>query len=69
MSERIKGFTVALSHDIRNEKEIERITGMIMMIKGVESVSHLTTDPGDIIAEMRVRNELREKLYKIIDEL
>ena len=68
MTERLKGVYVAFDKDIR-EDDAEYIINAIKMIKGVKNVEGILTSPDDWIVRSRVNNEVREKLYKVIDDL
>lgn len=68
MTDRIKGFTIALDNDIRVD-EIEYIVNAIKMIKGVNNVEPLVADSTDFIARSRYKQEVLEKMYKLLREL
>ncbi len=59
MTDRIKGLTVALTHDIRDD-DCETIIHAIAMIKGVEKVEMHVADTVDWMARAHVRYELRD---------
>ena len=68
MTDRIKGFTVALDKDIRVD-DIEFVVNAIKMIKGVVGVKSLVVDHSDYVARTRYRREVQEKMYKLLEEL
>ena len=68
MTDRIKGFTVALDKDIRID-DVEFIMNAIKMIRGISNVEPLVVDSNDFVARSRYRNEVLEKIYKTLDEL
>jgi len=68
MTARIKGLTVALTHDIQ-EDDCEAIINAIKMIQGVENVTDIISDSTDWIAKQHVKNEIREKVFKLMDDL
>jgi hypothetical protein len=67
MTDRVRGFTVTLSEDCRID-DIEAIMTAMEMIKGVLHVEPKITTANDHMSEMRVRNEMRAKIYKFIEE-
>lgn len=67
MSDRIKGYIVTLAEDYRDD-DAKPIQAAILMTKGVADVTPLVVDHVDFMARSRVRRELREKLYKVIEE-
>lgn len=67
MTDRIKGFTVTLEKDIR-EDDVEVITQAISMIKGVANVEPSISTIEDQFARQRVKSELREKFWKFYQE-
>jgi len=68
MTDRIKGFTVALDNDIRID-DVEFIMNAIKMIKGVNNVESLVSDSSDFIARSRYKSEVQAKIFKMLDEL
>jgi len=65
MSNRIKGFTVALQHDMKDE-DVEQIVNAISMIKGVIDVAPVETTSADHISRAQIRWELRSKLIQVL---
>jgi len=63
MTDRIKGFTVSLTHDIRDD-DCEVIINAIKMIKGVADVELHVVDPDDWMARKHVKEELRNKIFE-----
>jgi len=67
MTDRLKGFIVALEQDIREDDAVDIITA-IGMIRGVLSCKPLVRDHGDLMAQERVRRELGQKLLDVLRE-
>ncbi len=68
MTDRIKGFTVALSQDLRDD-DCQPIVDAINMIRGVESVTPLVTSSDDWLARQNVKAQIREHIIKLVDKL
>lgn len=68
MSDRIKGFTVALSEDLK-EEDCQGIINAIMMIKGVVAVNTNVLNVDDYLARQRVKYELRDALYDLFKKI
>lgn len=69
MTDRVKGFTVTLEHDIRID-DVEVILNAVRMIKGVANVETSISTPDDHMNRERLKWELRDKFYEFIkDEL
>jgi hypothetical protein len=66
MTNRIKGFTVVLEKDIR-EDDFERITTAVESIRGVAHIVPSVVEAEDIMNRERVKLELREKLWKALE--
>jgi len=67
MTDRVKGFTVTLEKDIRID-DVEVILNAVKMIKGVAHVEPSISTSDDHFARERVKMEMREKIWRIIDE-
>jgi hypothetical protein len=67
MTDRVKGLTVILEHDMRID-DAEYILKAISMIKGVVEVHPKINNPSDFIARGRLKSELREKFYKFLND-
>ncbi len=65
MSNRIKGFTIALDRDYR-EEAAEQIENAIAMIKGVVKVTEHIVTAEDFFAETKVKRELLEKIWNVV---
>ncbi len=63
MTDRIKGLTVSLSYDIRDD-DCQPIINAIRMIKGIEDVEMHVTDVHDWIARKHVKSELRDIVFE-----
>ncbi len=63
MTDRIKGLTVSLTHDIRND-DCQAIIDAIKMVKGVEAVEMHVTDLDDWMARKHVKSELRDIVFE-----
>ncbi len=68
MTDRIKGLTVVLEDNIR-EDDAQPIIDAILQIRGVISVSKHITDFDHHTAKMQVRHEIREKIFGIWDKI
>lgn len=68
MTDRLSGFIVALDENIRDD-DAETIRVALSMIRGVVDVKPVVADHSLAIAEMRVKNELRTKLYDFISTI
>jgi hypothetical protein len=68
MAEKVKGFVVTLQNDI-SKSNAEAVAQLLTHIQGVISVDPIEGDFKDIIIQQRIAHEVREKLYKIIEEL
>jgi len=67
MTARVKGFWVALDHDIR-EDDFESIKNAVLMIKGVTDVKESISDPNDYLNRSQVRLDLINKIFKVLGE-
>lgn len=66
MSDKFNKITVVLEHNVCDE-QIDTITSAISMVRGVLSVEAHQVDHGsDYLAEVRVRSELRRKLFEVL---
>lgn len=65
MTDRLKGFTVTLQKDIR-EDDAERIVQAIQMIKGVLDVEPSISTLEDHMNRMMIKQELKEKLWEAL---
>lgn len=67
MTERVKGFTVTLEHDIR-EDDFQRILNAVEMIKGVGHVEPSLVTAHDHMNRQIVKSQLLTKLFKLLHE-
>lgn len=67
MSDRINGFIVALDKEC-SDTAVQQTINAIKQIKGVVDVTPNIVDPRDHIAEMRVRQEMTTKIFKVLTE-
>jgi ATP sulfurylase len=65
MSNSVKGFIVALQHDMKDE-DVEKVVNAIGMIKGVIQVIPIETTIADHINRAQIRWELKSKLIQIL---
>lgn len=65
MTTRLKGFTVVLEEDMR-EDDAEPLRLAIAQMRGVLSVAPVEKDIDDYFAMERVRRELGMKLWEIL---
>lgn len=68
MSDRVKGLTVVLDKDYR-EEDIEMIKELILQIKGVRTVKESIVNADDLINRARITIEIKEKIYDFLKEL
>ena len=67
MTTRLKGLTVALTHDIR-EDDAQSIIDAIGMIKGVLDVQPIEVNGHEWVIETRIQSELRKKLFEALED-
>jgi uncharacterized protein (UPF0264 family) len=65
MTDRVKGFTVTLEHDIRID-DVEVIKQAIEMIRGVANVDCSISNIDDTINQARIKHELKQKLWEAL---
>ena len=65
MSDRYSALTVVLDDDYRDET-IERLRAAILQLKGVLAVELNVADVNELIAQVRVRNDLTRKLWEVL---
>lgn len=68
MSDRVKGLTVVLDKDYR-EEDIEMIKELILQIKGVKTVKESIVNSDDLINRVKITIEIKEKIYDFLKEL
>lgn len=67
MTARVKGFTVTLERDIKQE-DFQRILEAVEMITGVLHVEPVLATGKDHITRMRLKNDITRNILKVIDE-
>ncbi len=67
MTTRIKGFWVALDHDIR-EDDFESIKTAVLMIKGVSEIKESVSSSDDYFNRSQIRRDLISKIYDVLLE-
>lgn len=67
MTDRIKGFTVTLKHDIR-EDDFQRILEAVEMIRGVGHVEPVLATGDDYMVRTRLKMDITRNILKLIDE-
>lgn len=65
MTDRIKGLTVVLDHNIRDD-DSEAIVHAILMIRGVVAVSRHVADPDHYMAVTKAKSEIEKKFHDIL---
>ncbi|MEE9338446.1 MAG: hypothetical protein V3U87_10225 [Methylococcaceae bacterium] len=65
MTDRLNGVTITFDRDIR-EDDAERILDAFRMVKGVVHVEPNIVTHKDHFTEMKVKTDVRDKLYKFI---
>ncbi len=68
MTDRVKGFTVALDKDIRID-DVQRIKEAIEMITGVSAVTEEIVDTDDWLARMQVKSQIKGKLLELYESI
>lgn len=61
MTQRLKGFTVILEEDIR-EDSADEIINALKMVKGVQQVIPIENDGSESMTEMKVRLDIAREL-------
>ena len=64
---RVKGFTVTLERDIK-EEDFQRVQEAVEMIIGVLHVEPVLATGKDHITRMRLKNDITRNILKIINE-
>ncbi len=64
MTDRFNALVVVLDRDYRSD-DAQAILDAIRMIKGVVAVEGNVLKPDDFIARVRVREEIREKIWDV----
>lgn len=67
MTDKVKGFTVTLERDIR-EDDFQRIKEAVEMIVGVQHVEPSIVTSQDHISRMRLKRDIVTNILKVIDE-
>ena len=67
MTDRIKGFTVVLDQDIR-EDDVQSLRQAILQFAKVLEVVPVKTTIGDFIERSRIRREFLHKFKVLLDE-
>lgn len=67
MTDRIKGLTVALNGDYRDD-DVDAIVNAIMMIKGVAAVKKSITNHEDWINRIQIRHDIQSRLFDALKE-
>lgn len=65
MTDRIKGFTVLLDEDLR-EDDAESLRSAILHMRGVENVTGVVVDVGDWMARERVKSDVRKAIFDLL---
>lgn len=68
MTDRIKGLTITLDKDYRDD-DIQKLIDAIHLLHGVASVTPSVVTLEDHMARERVRNEFREKISQFMKGL
>lgn len=67
MTTRLKGFTVALEQDIR-EDDAEHIKNAIESLRFVQAVKPIEASSNDWINRSRIKDEILKKLYEVLND-
>ena len=68
MTDRIKGFTVTLTDDIRID-DVQPLLDAVKMLKGVASVDVSVTNMDDHMNRQMISMEMKTKIYEVLKEL
>ena len=68
MTDRIKGLTIVLEDNIRDD-DCDRITDAIGMVKGVVSVIRHVEDDEHYMAKQQVKREIGGKIMELVRNL
>jgi hypothetical protein len=66
MSDRVRGFTVILERDIRDE-DFEAIRQAVLIVKGVAKVEPEIVSGSDHINRQAIKWELRRKVLEVLE--
>jgi hypothetical protein len=66
MTDRLKGLIVTFEKDIRDD-DAQGVIDAILMIKGVLSVTTSVSTSDDSMNRLRIRHELKEKLFEALE--
>lgn len=66
MTDRVHSLTVALGTDVR-EDDVGCLADAIRQFRGVINVEKNISDPDQWVAESRVRDGLRERIWKALE--
>lgn len=67
MTDRIKGLTIALDRDYRDD-DVQAIVDAIMMIKGVAAVKKSVTNHEDWMNRTQIRLDIHKRLYDALKD-
>ena len=67
MTDRLKGCTVAFEQDIRVD-DATALLDAIRMLRGVVGVIGSTASSTDYLNRARIRQELADKLFKVLEQ-
>jgi len=67
MTDKVKGFTVTLSNDIR-EDDFQAILEAVNMIKGVGHIEPSLVTSVDHMNRTKIKMELMSDIYELIDK-
>jgi len=65
MTDRVKGFYVALEEDIRID-DFESMRQAVLQLRGVENVTAEIADHDDWMNRERVKGELRQSMMQVL---
>lgn len=67
MTDRIKGLTIALDRDYRDD-DVQAIVDAIMMIKGVQAVKKSVANHEDWINRVQIRTDIQRRLFDALKD-
>lgn len=65
MTDRYNAFVVVLENDLRDD-DADEIVKAITLLRGVLAVTPHIADMATTIAEVRVKNDVRQKLFDVL---
>lgn len=67
MTDRVSGFYVTLKKKMRQD-DAEALKNAILMLRNVIDVTYIDGGTPELMAEARIRNELTEQLFGVLEK-